>query len=163
VTTKSQGGAAALPVVQPGESGMTSEIDNATEGMKQQIDKMMQSFGLPDVDISALVENQRRNIEAMSKAAQLTNEAATEVSQRQLEIFRTSSEYLATMFRDMKLSSQQRREIAAKAFEAAVTSARELAEMTAKSNKDVFDLVKQRMTDNFEEMRKMFPGGNWGN
>jgi hypothetical protein len=31
---------------------------------------MMQSFKLPDVDISALVENQRRNNEAMSKAAQ---------------------------------------------------------------------------------------------
>ena len=142
---------------------MTSEIDDATEAMKQQIARMMQSFKIPDIDISALVENQRRNIEAMSKAAQLTNEAATEVSQRQLEIFRSSSEHLAAMLRDMKLSSDQRREIAAKAFEAAATSARELAEMTAKSNKDVFDLVRQRMADNFEEIRKMFPGASWVN
>jgi phasin family protein len=142
---------------------MTSEIDDATEAMKHQIARMMQGFALPDVDISALVDNQRRNIEAMSKAAQLTNEAATEVSRRQLEIFRTSSEQLAAMFRDMKLSSQQRREISAKAFEAAAASARELAEMTAKSNQEVFELAKQRMTDNFEQMRKMFSGGNWGN
>jgi phasin family protein len=141
---------------------MTSEIDDATEAMKQQIARMMQNFKLPDVDISALVDNQRRNIEAMSKAAQLTNQAATEVSQRQLEIFRASSEQLAAMLRDMKLSSEQRREIAAKAFEAAAASARELAEMTAKSNKEVFELAKQRMTDNFEQMRKMFSGGNWG-
>jgi phasin family protein len=142
---------------------MTSEIDDATEAMKQQIARMMQGFALPDVDISALVDNQRRNIEAMSKAAQLTNEAATEVSRRQLEIFRTSSEQLAAMFRDMKLSSQQRREISVKAFEAAVTSARELAEMTAKSNQEVFELAKQRMTDNFEQMRKMFSGEDWRN
>jgi phasin family protein len=63
------------------------------------------------------------------------------------------------MLRDMNLSSQQRREIAAKAFESAATNARELAEMTAKSNKEVFELVKQRITDNFEQMRKMFPDG----
>jgi len=138
---------------------MTSEIDKATEAMKEQIAKMMQNFKLPDVDVSALVDDQRRNIEAMSKAAQLTNEAAAEVSRRQLEIFRATSEYLAAMLRDMKLSSEQRQEIAAKAFESAVTSARELAEMTAKSNSEVFDLVKQRMTDSFEQMRKMFPGG----
>jgi phasin family protein len=141
---------------------MTSEIDQATEAMKEQIARMMQNFKLPDVDISALVDNQRRNIEAMSKAAKLTNEAATEVSQKQLEIFRSTSENLAAMLRDMKLSSEQRREIAAKAFESAVTNARELAEMTAKSNNEVFEIVKQRMTDNFEQMRKMFPGGTLG-
>jgi phasin family protein len=142
---------------------MTSEIDDATAAMKEQIARMMRSFRLPDVDISALVENQRRNIEAMSKAAQLNNEAATEVSRRQLEIFRASSEQLAAMLRDMKLSSEQRQEIAAKAFESAATSARELAEMTAKSNKEVFELARQRMADNFEQMRKLFSGGNWGN
>lgn len=142
---------------------MTSEIDDATAAMKEQIARMMRSFKLPDVDISALVENQRRNIEAMSKAAQLNNEAATEVSRRQLEIFRASSEQLAAMLRDMKLSSEQRQEIAAKAFESAATSARELAEMTAKSNKEVFELARQRMADNFEQMRKLFSGGNWGN
>ena len=60
------------------------------------------------------------------------------------------------MVRDMKLTGEQQRELAAKSFEAALSGARELAEMTAKSNAEVFDLIKQRMTDNFEEMRK-----NW--
>jgi len=46
---------------------MTCEIDKATEAMKEQIAKMMQGFKLPDVDISTLVDNQRRNIEAMSE------------------------------------------------------------------------------------------------
>ena len=142
---------------------MMSEIDKATEAMKEQIARMMQNFKLPDVDISALVDHQRRNIEAMSKATQLTNETATELSQRQLEMFRATSEHLAAMLRDMKLSGEQRRDIAAKAFESAVKNARELAEMTARSNREVFDFVKQRMRDNFEQMRKMFPGGNLEN
>ncbi len=45
---------------------MTKEIDAAAEAMKEQISKMMQSFKLPDVDMTALVEGQRKNIDAMA-------------------------------------------------------------------------------------------------
>ena len=34
--------------------------------------------------------------------------------------------------------------------------------MTAKSDREAFDLVRQRMTENFEQMRKMFPGLSLG-
>jgi hypothetical protein len=138
---------------------MTSEIDKRTEAMKEHIAKMMQNFKLPDIDISAQVDAQRRNIEPIVKAAQVTNEAATEVSQRQFEIFRTASEHLSVVLRDIRLSEEQRREIATRTIESALASARELAELTANSN-EVFELVKQRMTDNFEQMRKMFLGGS---
>lgn len=40
-----------------------------------------------------------------------------------------------------------------------MTNARELAEMTAKSNNEVFDVVKQRMTESFEQMRNSFMAG----
>ena len=61
---------------------MTKEIDAAAEAMKEQISKMMQSFKLPDVDMTALVEGQRKNIDAMAKVAQLTTDRATAISQR---------------------------------------------------------------------------------
>jgi phasin family protein len=98
----------------------------------------------------------------MSKAAQLTNEAATEVFHRQLEIFRSASEQVSAMLRDLKLSNEQRRDIATQAFDNASARARELAEMTAKSNREIYELVKQRMTENFDQLRKMFPGTSWG-
>jgi phasin family protein len=83
----------------------------------------------------------------MSKAAQLTAEGAAAISQRQLEMLRATSEQLATALRDMKLSSQQQSEFAGKTFEAALASTRELAEMTVKSNTEVFNVVKQKMTE----------------
>ena len=138
---------------------MTKEIDAAAEAMKEQISKMMQSFKLPDVDMTALVEGQRKNIDAMAKVAQLTTDRATAISQRQLEIFRVTSENLSEMFRDMKLTGAERGEIAKKAFDTAMTNARELVEMTAKSNNEVFAIVKQRMTENFEQIRKAFIAG----
>ena len=106
--------------------------------------------------MAALVEGQRKNIDAMARVAQLTTEGATAISQRQLEIFRATSERLSSMFRDINLTSAERSEIAKKAFETAITNARELAEMTAKSNNEVFDAVKQRMTESFEQMRNSF-------
>jgi phasin family protein len=144
---------------QPVELEMTDASNDAAGAMKEQISKLMQSFKLPDVDMAALVESQRKNIDAMAKVAQLTTEGATAISQRQLEIFRATSEKLSLLFRDMKLTSAERSEIAKKAFEAAMTNARELAEMTTKSNNEVFDVVKQRLTENFEQMRNTFMAG----
>jgi len=133
---------------------MSYDAEKLAQAFKEQMEKLSQSFKLPDLDVPALVESQRKTIEAMSRAAQLSNETATEFSQRQLEIMRAGSEHLASMLKDMKLSAEQQRALATKSFESALTSARELAEMTSKSNKEAFDQIKQRMADNFEEMRK---------
>lgn len=139
---------------------MTQEIDAATKAMKEQFAKLTESLQVPGMDIDALIESQRKNIEAMSKAAQLTSEGATAISQRQLEILRVTREQLSAAMRDMKLSSEQQGEFARKAFETAITSARELAEMTVKSNTEVFDVVKQRIAEDFEKMRNAFLSGD---
>ena len=133
---------------------MTTDADKVAQALKEQIEKLSQTFKLPDVDVAALLEKQRKAIGAISRANQLSNETTAEVSQRQLEILRSTSEHVASMVRDMKLSSEQQREFATKSFEAALARTRELAEMTAKSNTEVYNLIRQRMTDNFEEMRK---------
>jgi phasin family protein len=132
---------------------MTEQIEAATKAMKEQLVRLTESFKIPGVDIDALMESQRKNIEAMSKAAHLTAEGAAAISQRQLEILRATSEQLTTALRDMKPSSQEQGEFARKAFETALASTRELAEMTVKSNTEVFNVVKQRMADDFEQMR----------
>jgi len=138
---------------------MTETMTKAADAIREQFESMVKSLNLPTLDLSALIEGQKRNIDAMSKAAQLTNEAATEISHRQLEIFRTASEQLAATFKDLKLSDDQRREIATKAFENASARAKEFAEMTVKANREMFEVAKQRMTDNFAQIRSMFPDG----
>jgi len=138
---------------------MTETMTKAADAIREQFESMVKSLNLPTVDLSALIEGQKRNIDAMSKAAQLTNEAATEISHQQLEIFRTASEQLAATLKDLKLSDDQRREIATKAFENASARAKEFAEMTVKANREMFEVAKQRMTDNFAQIRSMFPDG----
>ena len=89
----------------------------------------------------------------------MTAEGAAAISHRQLEILRVTSEQVRTAIRDMKLSGEQQSEFARKAFETAIANARELAELTVKSNTEVFNVVKQRMTEDFERMRTAFLPG----
>ena len=138
---------------------MTHDIDAATKAMKEQFAKLMEGMKIPGVDIDSLIESQRKNIEAMSKAAQLTTDSAAAISQRQLEILKVTREQMSAALQDMKLTGEQQGEFVRKAFETAMSSTRELAEMTAKSNADVFNVVKQRMTEDFEKLRTAFLSG----
>lgn len=74
-----------------------TDADKVAQAWKEQIEKLSQTFKLPEVDVPALIEKQRKTIDAISKAAQLSNEAAMEVSHRQLEILRSTSEQVAAM------------------------------------------------------------------
>jgi hypothetical protein len=54
-------------------------MDKAAEAIRDQITAMMKNFSVPNFDAGTFIENQKRIIDAMSKAAQLTNEAATDI------------------------------------------------------------------------------------
>jgi hypothetical protein len=71
---------------------MSQDIEAATKAMKEQFAKLTENLKVPGVNIDALIESQRKNIEAMSKAAQLTAEGAAAISHRQLEILRVTNE-----------------------------------------------------------------------
>jgi phasin family protein len=133
---------------------MAKDTESALQTVREQTVKMMENFKIPGVDIQALVDDQRKNIDAMTKAVRIASEGAAAVSQRQLEIFQTTSEQLSAMFRDLKMTREQQTELAKKAFQTALENARELAEMSAKASNDAFAVMKQRMAESLEEMRK---------
>lgn len=131
---------------------MTKEFDSSAKAMVEQMSKMLAMFKFKEIDVQPFVDSQRKNLSAMSQAAQITAEGATAISERQLEIFEATSKYLSSILRDSKLSPAQRNEVVRQAFETAVTNARELAEMTAKSNNEVFDIFKRRVTDSLDQL-----------
>ena len=47
----------------------------------------------------------------------------------------------------------KRMDLAAHAFETALSNMRELAEMTIKSQKDAFDIIRKRVEDNLAALR----------
>src|SRR6476620_3198096 len=62
--------------------------------------KMMGDFRFRPFDVEAMMACQRRNIEALSQANQLTVEAVQAVARRQIEIARQSLEAMSALLRD---------------------------------------------------------------
>lgn len=122
--------------------------------------KYAEQFQVPGVDNKALMDTYRKNIEAVSQANRVAFEGAQAVAQRQGEIMRQAMEEAVQAMQqggnssspDQQLAKQS--EIAKKAFESGLKNARELAEMSAKSNQEAMELINKRMAESFDELRE---------
>ncbi len=129
----------------------------------EQISKMFEGFQVPGLDMRAVMESQRKNVEALSQATQRAAQGATEVAQKQAEILRTAVTQAMTVATSLKAgdaagTAQAQQDFVKQAFEAAVANAKELAEMIARSNREAYAVVEQRMKDSLEELRTVAQG-----
>lgn len=121
----------------------------------------MRRGGMNAVDMQAIVEAQRRNLEALAKANQVAAEGMKALAQRQGELMRQSMEQASLAVRDLMGASSpeekaaRQTELAKAAFERAVSNAREMAEMVAKAQQDAGDVIARRMAAGMDELKKM--------
>ena len=62
--------------------------------------KWLEYFKVPGVDTKALLESQRRNIEALTRATEVATDGAAAVYRRQQEIMQAAGEQVSVMMRD---------------------------------------------------------------
>ena len=116
--------------------------------------KLMNQFQLPGVDFAALVDRERKNIEALTKANRIAFEGWQRLVRRQAEMLQE------TMKKVVADASQQdakkkRADLAKEGFEKALANMRELAEITTQSQKEAFDVVRRRIEENVEGIRNL--------
>ena len=114
--------------------------------------KMLQAYKIPGVDFAAVLEREKKNIEALTKANQIAFEGWQALVRRQSEILKETME--ETMANPRKQDAAQRVEVAKKGFEKAVGHMRELAEMATKSQSEAFEIVRKRIAANVHEMQR---------
>ena len=113
--------------------------------------KLVSQFRLPGVDFAALVDRERKNIEALAKANRIAFEGWQRLVRRQAEIFQeTMKKVVADAGQE---AAKKRAELAKEGFEKALADMRELAEMATKSQKEAFDVVRKRIEENVEGIR----------
>src|SRR5258708_2061859 len=113
--------------------------------------KLMSQFRLPGVDFAALVDRERKNIEALAKANRIAFEGGQRLARRQAEILQeTMAKVVAGAGQE---AAQRRADLAKEGFEKALANMRELAEMATKSQKEAFDVVRKRIEENVEGIR----------
>ena len=111
--------------------------------------KLMSQFRLPGVDFAALVERERKNIEALAKANRIAFEGWQRLVRRQAEMLQeTMKKVVADAGQEDGI--KKRADLAQEGFEKALANMRELAEITTQSQKEVFDVVRKRIEENVE-------------
>ncbi|HWY63116.1 MAG TPA: TIGR01841 family phasin [Rhizomicrobium sp.] len=119
--------------------------------------KLMAQFNLPGVDFNALVERERKNIEALTKANKIAFEGWQALVRKQSEILQeTMAQTIAHARKEN--AAKERADLAKQGFEKALADMRELAEMAAKSQREAFEVVRKRMAENMEEIRRFGKG-----
>ena len=116
--------------------------------------KLMSQFRLPGVDFAALVDRERKNIEALAKANSIAFEGWQRLVRRQAEMLQeTMKKVVADAGRED--AAKKRADLAKEGFEKALANMRELAEITTQSQKEAFDVVRKRIEENVEGIRNL--------
>ncbi len=127
------------------------------------IQKMMSDFKVPGVDMQAMMEAQRKNIEALTAANRVAFEGMQAIAKRQTEILAQAMAEVSNVAQQLTSSgatnpqemSTKQSELVKQTFEKALANMRELAEMVNKANTEAFEVINKRFTESLEELKSM--------
>jgi len=158
-SSTSAGGAGPLPDPMAALAGMQEAATKSLQEMAQRMQGM-------DVTGTAalLLENGRKDMEAMVKASSMAREGLQSVVQRQTEMLKQSIEQWrdtlqAMPGQDMKAQLGKIDSMGRAGFQQALEDIRELADLTAKSQAEAFEIVRQRVNENVEQARQLLAQG----
>lgn len=129
----------------------------------QNFTDMFKKFGeqlkVQPFDMTKIMEQHRKNLEAMTKSWQAMAEGASGIANKQKEIFEAAMKDMAEMAQSYKPGGNpqdvmaKQAEFAKKAMEAAIANTKDIAELVQKSSTEAFKIVQDRMKESFEEIR----------
>jgi phasin family protein len=122
--------------------------------------RIMGEWKVPNLDLDAVAQSQRKNIEALTHANQVAIDSTQAWVRRNFELARQSMEDLQTMLSDItkpdgsmedRLAKQA--EYSRKTLEKGVENFREIAELVTKANADAMNILAKRVSEGLDEVR----------
>ncbi len=111
------------------------------------------SFGFPSLNADAILDLQKKNLEAFDKAGKLTATGFEELLKRQGEMLKLSvkefeSAVKATTKKGLpEFNPEKQTEAVQASFDGAVANSRELMELAATSGQKIFDVISKRANE----------------
>ena len=154
-------------------AGKTSSSAAQAASPVEDMQNMQKSFTRPLKDLGERLQNLnlsgaagtiaasgRKDLEALIKANQKSYQGLQSVVKRQTEMLRDSitawqGTVKALPGSDPKESIAKLDKMGRDAFKQALDDIRELADMAAKSQAEAFDIVRERITSNVDEVKKL--------
>lgn len=123
--------------------------------------EMMAQFKMPGVDVNALVEWQRRDLEALAEANREAYEGYKALIERRNEILQEAllgwQGNVQSMMDPEALSRQS--EVAREGIQKAIDNFRELAEMEAETRRRAWKAVQERLQANMDHLQELMNPG----
>lgn len=117
--------------------------------------KMFEQFKVPGVDMSAIAEARRKDIEALVEANKTAYEGMQALANKQAEMLRQAVEGIQSAASSMGADPAKQAELARKACEKTLADMRELADIARQSQTDAMASITERATQNMQEIKKM--------
>jgi phasin family protein len=139
------------------DSRQPSALDTGVFPGFEDIKKLIEKFQLPSVDIDALIDWQRRDMEALTEANRQASEGLKALVERRNEILReTLAEWQAAVKDATSAEAISKRAEAAKqGVQKAMANFRELSEMETQSRNNAWKIVQERMQENMVTLQKL--------
>ncbi|MCR0984603.1 phasin family protein [Roseomonas populi] len=121
--------------------------------------RLLSEMRMPMLDVQALADAQRRNLEALSAANRVALEGAQAVARRHMEILQQSMAEMTDAVRGASTPSTPQDQAAKQAemvkasYEKAVTNMKELADLIQKSNSEALTVLNKRFSEAMDEVR----------
>ena len=123
--------------------------------------KLLEQYKLPGIDIAAIIEMRRKDIEALMTANRVALEGAQSIGQKQVEILRSTLDQLSTLIQQATASGSMTEkttktgELVQQVLQRALENMRELAETAYKSQSDTYAVLTKRIQENLDEARAL--------
>jgi len=114
--------------------------------------KLVESCQISGVDMKALLDTEKKNIDALIEVNRSVYDSLRDLMARQTEIFQDTMKAMAAEAGSESIAGR-RAEIAREGFEKALTNMRHLAETAAESQKQTMDILRRRFEDSLAGLR----------
>jgi len=141
----------------------TAEIRDAIAKPFKGLAERLQNLKLSGT-AGAVLDSGRKDLAALVKANEKSYQGLQTVVARQTEMLRTAiTDWQGAMSampgKDPKENMAKLDEMGRAAFQRALDDIRELAELAAKSQADAFDIMRQRISDNVDQVSQLLTKG----
>jgi len=118
--------------------------------------KMLEQFKMPGVDMSAIADARRQDVDALVQANKAIFDGIQALANKQTEMLKQAMESIQnTAGTSGTGDPAQQTELARKAYEKALSDMKGLAEIAQKSQADAMTIIMERAAQNMQEIKKM--------
>jgi phasin family protein len=119
--------------------------------------KLADKIKLPGIDVAAIVESQRKDMEALAEANKQAYEGIKALAQRRNEILQEALVEWQEAMRDAtgKDALSKNAERAKRGVQQAIANFKELADMEAKSRSKAWKVLQDRFQENLANLQKL--------